>query len=66
MSIDLIEQCIRIDEEKVGSFSVDEMGLEMIVNGMDEFSLTARYVPDIQASQRRLADICPWLDSSRQ
>ena len=66
MSIDLIEQCIRIDEEKVGSFSVDEMGLEMIVNGMDEFSLTARYVPDIQASQRRLADIYPWLDPSKQ
>jgi 3-isopropylmalate/(R)-2-methylmalate dehydratase small subunit len=63
MSIDLLEQGIRIDEQRVGSFSVDEMGLEMIVNGIDEFSLTGRYVPDIKASQRRLADIYPWFDA---
>jgi 3-isopropylmalate/(R)-2-methylmalate dehydratase small subunit len=66
MSIDLIEQCIRFNEQRLGSFSVDEMGLEMIVNGIDEFSLTGRYVPDIQASQRRLADIYPWLDASKE
>jgi hypothetical protein len=28
---------------------------------MDEFSLTARYVPDIQATQHKLAETYPWL-----
>jgi hypothetical protein len=42
------------------------MGLEMIINGTDEFALTARYVPDIQATQRRLAQIHPWLDANKQ
>jgi 3-isopropylmalate/(R)-2-methylmalate dehydratase small subunit len=66
LSIDLLEQCIRIDEQRVGSFNVDEMGLEMIVNGIDEFSLTRRSVPDIKASQRRLVDIYPWFDAGKQ
>jgi len=37
------------------------MGLEMIISGMDEFSLTARYVPEIKATQQRLAETYPWL-----
>src|SRR5262249_52345098 len=61
ISIDLIERCIRIDDRTIGPFSADEMGLEMIIDGMDEFSLTARYVPDIKATQRRLAENYPWL-----
>ncbi|MCK1622502.1 3-isopropylmalate dehydratase small subunit [Bradyrhizobium sp. 147] len=61
-AIDLIRQCITINDHNVGAFRADEMGLEMIVNGMDEFALTARYVPDIQATQRRLDDAFPWLD----
>ena len=64
MSVDLIQQCIRINDENVGLFRADEMGLEMIVNGMDEFALTTRYVPDIQATQRRLSDAYPWLDAN--
>src|SRR6266702_2750798 len=35
-SIDLIQQCITINDENVGPFRADEIGLEMIVNGMDE------------------------------
>ncbi|UVO27443.1 3-isopropylmalate dehydratase small subunit [Bradyrhizobium arachidis] len=59
--IDLVERCIAIGGATIGSFRADEMGLEMIVNGMDEFSLTARHVADIQATQRRLAETWPWL-----
>jgi 3-isopropylmalate/(R)-2-methylmalate dehydratase small subunit len=62
LSVDLVERCLRIDDNTIGWFSADEMGLEMIVNGMDEFSLTARYVPDIKATQRRLAETYPWLE----
>ena len=62
LSIDLVERSIRIDDNTIGEFNAGEMGLEMIVNGMDEFSLTARYVPDIKATQRRLAETYPWLE----
>jgi len=62
LSIDLIDLSILINEERIGAFRADEMGLEMIVNGIDEFSLTARYVPDIEATQRRLAETYPWLE----
>ena len=41
------------------------MGLEMIVNGMDEFALTARYVLEIQATRRRLDDAYPWLSPNK-
>lgn len=60
ISIDLVEKCIRIGDDNIGAFSADEMGLEMIVNGMDEFALTARYVPDIKACQDRLVEAYPW------
>ena len=62
LSIDLIDLSILINEERIGAFRADEMGLEMIVNGMDEFSLTARYVPDIKATLQKLAGVYPWLD----
>jgi 3-isopropylmalate dehydratase small subunit len=62
VTIDLIEKCIRIGDDAIGSFSADEMGLEMIVTGMDEFALTARYLPDIRACQNRLVEAHPWLD----
>ncbi|MBR0781399.1 3-isopropylmalate dehydratase small subunit [Bradyrhizobium iriomotense] len=61
MSIDLVARHIAIDDQAIGSFSADEMGLEMIVQGVDEFALTAQYVPDIAATQRRLTEACPWL-----
>jgi 3-isopropylmalate dehydratase small subunit len=61
MSIDLVERCIRIDDDNIGPFSADEMGLEMIINGIDEFSLTARHVRDIEATQQRLGENYPWL-----
>lgn len=64
-SIDLIQQCITINGENVGPFRADEMGLEMIVNGMDEFALTARYVPEIRATRRRLDDTYPWLGPNK-
>lgn len=64
-SIDLIRQCITINDENVGAFRADEMGLEMIINGMDEFALTARYVDDIRAAQQRLGDAYPWLGCYR-
>ncbi|WP_024521121.1 3-isopropylmalate dehydratase small subunit [Bradyrhizobium sp. Tv2a-2] len=63
VAIDLIARCIEIDNTTIGAFNVDEMGLEMIVNGMDEFSLTARYILDIKATQQKLADAFPWLNS---
>ncbi|WP_426420395.1 3-isopropylmalate dehydratase small subunit [Bradyrhizobium genosp. A] len=62
VTIDLIESCIRIGDDAIGSFSADEMGLEMIVTGMDEFALTARYLPDIRACQNQLVEAHPWLD----
>ncbi|MDA9397299.1 3-isopropylmalate dehydratase small subunit [Bradyrhizobium sp. CCBAU 45389] len=61
MSIDLLARRIAIDDQSIGSFSADEMGLEMIVQGVDEFALTAQYIPDIAATQRRLTEACPWL-----
>lgn len=61
LSIDLVEKCIRIGDNNVGSFSADEVGLEMIVNNMDEFALTARCLPDIKACQNRLVESYPWL-----
>ncbi|MBR1129127.1 3-isopropylmalate dehydratase small subunit [Bradyrhizobium iriomotense] len=61
MSIDLVARHIEIDGQAIGSFSADEMGLEMIVQGVDEFALTAQYIPDIVATQRRLTEACPWL-----
>jgi 3-isopropylmalate dehydratase small subunit len=66
MTIDIVERCIRIDEEILGIFGVDEIGLEMIVEGTDEFWLTARFAPDIQAARQRLAAVYPWLDTPRQ
>ena len=62
LSIDLVDHSILINGEKIGSFRADEMGLEMIVNGIDEFSLTTRYAPDIRATLQRLANAYPWLD----
>ncbi|MBW8856135.1 MAG: hypothetical protein JF604_17840 [Bradyrhizobium sp.] len=61
MSIDLVERCIGLDGRTIGSFSADEMGLEMIAGGMDEFSLTARYLADIKVTQRPLTECWPWL-----
>lgn len=61
MSIDLIARRMAIDDQVIGPFSADEMGLEMIVEGVDEFSLTAQYVPDIMTTQRRLTEAYPWL-----
>ncbi|MHC2620005.1 3-isopropylmalate/(R)-2-methylmalate dehydratase small subunit [Bradyrhizobium huanghuaihaiense] len=61
MSIDLVARRIAIDGQAIGSFSADEMGLEMIVQGVDEFALTAQYVSDIVATQRRLIEAYPWL-----
>ena len=66
MTIDLVERYIRIDEEILGKFGVDEMGLEMIVEGTDEFSLTARYVPEIQSTRQHLAAAYPWLGTANQ
>jgi 3-isopropylmalate dehydratase small subunit len=62
MSIELVERRIRIADDDIGSFSADEMGLEMIINGVDEFSLTAHHVPEIKATQRRLTETYPWLE----
>lgn len=61
LTIDLVERRIRIGDDTIGSFRADEMGLEMIVTGMDEFALTARYLPDIRACQNRLVEVHPWL-----
>ncbi|OAF06258.1 hypothetical protein AYJ54_14090 [Bradyrhizobium centrolobii] len=60
ISIDLVEKCIRIGDESVGVFSADEMGLDMLINGVDEFALTARYAADIKACQDRLVEAYPW------
>ncbi|MBR1176197.1 3-isopropylmalate dehydratase small subunit [Bradyrhizobium sp. KB893862 SZCCT0404] len=61
MSIDLVARRIAAGDQAIGSFVADEMGLEMIVQGVDEFALTAQYVPDILATQKRLSEACPWL-----
>ena len=64
LTIDLVGQCITIENEMLGTFSVDEIGLEMIVEGTDEFSLTARYVADIETARQRVGAAFPWLDAT--
>lgn len=64
LTIDLLGQCITFENETLGTFSVDEIGLEMIVEGTDEFSLTARHVADIRTVRQRLATAYPWLDAT--
>jgi 3-isopropylmalate/(R)-2-methylmalate dehydratase small subunit len=66
LTIELLKRSITIGEESLGTFTVEAMGVEMIVEGTDEFSLTARYVADIQATRRRLAAVYPWLDPGKQ
>ncbi|TWB03949.1 3-isopropylmalate dehydratase small subunit [Bradyrhizobium stylosanthis] len=61
VAIDLVARRIAAGDQAIGSFVADEMGLEMIVQGVDEFALTAQYVPDILATQERLSEACPWL-----
>jgi 3-isopropylmalate dehydratase small subunit len=59
--LDLEAHTLQIDGDLLGAITLDEMGRELLLTGLDEFALTARYRADIERTINRLVAANPWL-----
>ena len=60
LAINLVARQIEHRGVSLGSFVIDEIGADLIIDGIDEITLTARYRDAILERERVLAKEWPW------
>ena len=59
--VDLNEQKITDDHDKIFNFQIDEFRKYCLLNGYDEIDLTLQHADKIKAYEEKLKQISPWL-----
>lgn len=61
--IDLSAQEVRVKNELLATFDIDEFRKHCLLNGLDEIGITLQHADKIHAYEKQLAETSPWLFS---
>ncbi|HHJ34901.1 MAG TPA: 3-isopropylmalate dehydratase small subunit [Gammaproteobacteria bacterium] len=61
VAIDLAQQTVSIDGEKIAGFEIDAFRKHCMLNGLDDIALTLQYADEIKAYEEKRKQAAPWL-----
>ena len=60
--IDLPNQLITVENDKITSFQIDEFRKKCLIEGLDDISLTLKNLSKIETFEENMKNLKPWIN----
>ena len=59
--IDLPNQLIKVEDNEISSFKIDEFRKKCLIEGLDDISLTLNNITKIESFEKKMRNLKPWI-----
>ena len=59
--IDLPNQLIKVEDNEISSFKIDEFRKKCLIEGLDDISLTLNNITKIESFEKKMRNLKPWM-----
>ena len=59
--IDLPNQLIKVEDNEISSFKIDEFRKKCLIEGLDDISLTLNNITKIESFEKKIINLKPWM-----
>ena len=59
--IDLPNQLIKVEDNEISSFKIDEFRKKCLIEGLDDISLTLNKISKIESFEKKMRNLKPWM-----
>ncbi len=60
--IDLPNQLIKVEDNEISSFKIDEFRKKCLIKGLDDISLTLNNITKIESFEKKMRNLKPWIN----